>query len=125
MVNITISQEDDISVTRDNDRHNLGETVAAIPGLEGTTYIKAEFRPETSLVETKTLEVNLISNDPILNGKLDWVAGAFYMDHKIENHIKGYRDWDANGEIKYVCDEPFANPNYCYTHNYNFPAALD
>ena len=24
--------------------------------------------------------------------KLDWVAGAFYMDHKIENHIKGYRD---------------------------------
>ena len=47
------------------------------------------------------------------------------MDHKIENHIKGYRDWDANGEIKYVCDEPFANPNYCYTHNYNFPAALD
>ena len=119
------SQEDDISVTRDNDRHNLGETVAAIPGLEGTTYIKAEFRPETSLVETKTLEVNLISNEPILNGKLDWVAGAFYMDHKIENHIKGYRDWDANGEIKYVCDEPFANPDYCYTHNYSFPDALD
>ena len=118
-------QEDDISVTRDNDRHNFGDVVSSIPGLSGTPYSKAEFRPETSLVETKTLEINLISNEPILSGKLDWVAGVFYMDHEIENHIKGYRDWDANGEIKYVCDEPFANPDYCYSHDYSFPGALD
>ena len=32
-------QEDDISVTRDNDRHNFGDPVLAIPGLPaGSTY---------------------------------------------------------------------------------------
>ena len=36
-------QEDDISVTRDNDRHNYGDSVLVIPGLEGTTYQRAEF----------------------------------------------------------------------------------
>ena len=118
-------QEDDISVERDNDRHNFGDPVLTIPGLTGTTYIKAEFRPETSLVETTTFEMNLISNEPIMNGKMDWVIGAFYMDHEIENHIRGYRDWDANGEIRYECSEPFAVSTYCYTHTYSFPAMFD
>ena len=118
-------QEDDILVDRDNDRHNFGDPVLTIPGLVGTTYIKAEFRPETSLVETTTFEMNLISNEPIMNGKMDWVIGAFYMDHEIENHIRGYRDWDANGEIRYECSEPFAVSTYCYTHNYSFPAMFD
>ena len=118
-------QEDDISVDRDNDRHNFGDPVLTIPGLTGTTYIKAEFRPETSLVETTTFEMNLISNEPIMNGKMDWVIGAFYMDHEIENHIRGYRDWDANGVIRYECSEPFAVSTYCYTHDYSFPAMFD
>ena len=118
-------QKDDILVYWDNDRHNFGDPLLSIPGLSWTTYIMAEFRPETSLVDTTTFEINLISNEPIMDGKMDWVVGAFYMEHEIENHIRGYRDWDANGEIRYECAEPFARSTYCYTHNYNFPAMFD
>ena len=109
-------QEDDISVTRDNDRHNFGDPVLAIPGLgDGATYQRAEFRPETSLVDTTTFEINLVSNEPAMGGKLDWTIGAFYMDHEIENHIRGYRDNDLDGELQYVCGEPFARNDYCFT----------
>ena len=120
------SQEDDISVTRDNDRHNFGDSVLSIPGLgTGATYQQAEFRPETSLVETTTFEVNLISNEPALDGKLDWTVGAFYMDHEIANVIRGYRDDDLDGVFKYVCDATFADPNYCYDHDYGIPGRFD
>ena len=120
------SQEDDISVTRDNDRHNIGDSVLSIPGLGiGATYQQAEFRPETSLVETTTFEVNLISNEPALDGKLDWTVGAFYMDHEIANVIRGYRDDDLDGVFKYVCDATFADPNYCYDHDYGIPGRFD
>jgi len=120
------SQEDDISVTRDNDRHNFGDPVLSIPGLgAGATYQQAEFRPETSLVETTTFEVNLISNEPAMNGNLDWTVGAFYMEHEIENVIRGYRDDDLDGVFKYVCDEPFADPSYCYTHDFGIPGRFD
>ena len=120
------SQEDDISVTRDNDRHNFGDPVLSIPGLgTGATYQQAEFRPETSLVETTTFEVNLISNEPALDGKLDWTVGAFYMDHEIENVIRGYRDDDLDGVFKYVCDASFADPSYCYDHDYGIPGRFD
>ena len=109
-------QEDDISVTRDNDRHNYGDAVLAIPGLgAGATYQRAEFRPETSLVDTTTLEINLVSNEPAMDGKLDWTIGAFYMEHEIENHIRGYRDNDLDGELQYVCGESFARDDYCFT----------
>ncbi len=120
------SQEDDISVTRDNDRHNFGDPVLSIPGLgAGATYQQAEFRPETSLVETTTFEVNLISNEPALDGKLDWTIGAFYMDHEIENVIRGYRDDDLDGVFKYVCDASFADSSYCYDHDYGIPGRFD
>ena len=120
------SQDDDISVTRDNDRHNFGDPVLSIPGLgAGATYQQAEFRPETSVVETTTFEVNLISNEPAMNGKLDWTVGAFYMEHEIENVIRGYRDDDLDGVFKYVCDEPFADPSYCYTHDFGIPGRFD
>ena len=135
-------QEDDILVVRDNDRHNLGDLVLSIPGLNpevcidpqpGTvggnfgcfaTYQRAEFNPETSLVDTKTFEINLISNEPILNGSLDWTVGAFYMEHEIENTIRGYRNNDDNPAFRYVCGESFADPNYCYEHIYSFPGAF-
>ena len=120
------SQDDDISVTRDNDRHNFGDPVLSIPGLgAGATYQQAEFRPETSVVETSTFEVNLISNEPAMNGKLDWTVGAFYMEHEIENVIRGYRDDDLDGVFKYVCDASFADPNYCYDHDYGIPGRFD
>ena len=118
------TQEDDILVVRDNDRHNYGDSVLSIPGLGDATYQRAEFNPETSKVDTKTLEVNLISNEPALNGKLDWTVGAFYMEHEIENHIRGYRDNDDNPEFRYVCGEPFANPSYCYQHDPSNPFAV-
>ena len=119
-------QEDDILVVRDNDRHNYGDLVKAIPGLGiGSTYQMAEFNPETSLVDTTTFEINLVSNEPAINGKLDWTIGAFYMEHEIENHIRGYRDNDLDGNIRYVCGEPFANPSYCYTHDFGIPGRFD
>ena len=120
------SQDDDISVTRDNDRHNFGDPVLSIPGLgSGATYQQAEFRPETSVVETTTFEINLISNEPAMDGKLDWTVGAFYMDHEIENVIRGYRDDDLDGVFKYVCNASFADPDYCYEHDYGIPGRFD
>jgi iron complex outermembrane receptor protein len=119
-------QEDDILVVRDNDRHNFGDLVLSIPGLgSNATYQRAEFNPETSLVDTNTFEINLISNEPILNGRLDWTIGAFYMEHKIENSIRGYRDNDLTGQLRYLCGESFANSGYCYTHDYGIPGRFD
>jgi iron complex outermembrane receptor protein len=119
-------QEDDILVVRDNDRHNFGDLVLSIPGLgSNATYQRAEFNPETSLVDTNTFEINLISNEPILNGRLDWTIGAFYMEHEIENSIRGYRDNDLTGQLRYLCGESFANPGYCYTHDYGIPGRFD
>ena len=36
-----------------------------------------------------------------MGGKLDWTIGAFYMDHEIENHIRG--SIMIYGELQYVC----------------------
>ncbi len=126
-------QEDDILVVRDNDRHAAGvQPVLSMPGLpyiyiaNAPYYPMAEFNPETSLVDTDTFEINLISNEPALDGKLDWTFGVFYLKHEIENHIRGYVDNDLDGEFKYVCDEPFANPNYCFNIGENpFGADFD
>ena len=114
-------QDDDISVTRDNDRHNYGDLVGVIPGLgSGATYQRAEFAPETSIVETNTFEINLVSNEPIF-GALDWTVGAFYMEHDIENHIRGYRDNNNDGQITYECSSPLAVIGSCYEHDYGIP----
>ena len=114
-------QDDDISVTRDNDRHNFGDLVGVIPGLgSGATYQRAEFAPETSIVETNTFEINLVSNEPIF-GALDWTVGAFYMEHDIENHIRGYRDNNNDGQITYECSSPLALIGSCYEHDYGIP----
>jgi iron complex outermembrane receptor protein len=119
-------QEDDILVIRDNDRHNYGDPVLSIPGLgPDAVYQRSEFNPETSLVDTTTFEINLISNEPALNGKLDWTVGAFYMEHDIENVIRGYRDNDLTGQLKYLCSESFASSDYCYTHDFGIPGRFD
>lgn len=119
-------QEDDILVIRDNDRHNYGDSVLSIPGLgSDAVYQRSEFNPETSLVDTTTFEINLISNEPALNGKLDWTVGAFYMEHDIENVIRGYRDNDLTGQLKYLCSESFASSDYCYTHDFGIPGRFD
>ena len=124
------TQEDDVLVDRDNDRHNYqDQIVQSIPQLPyiytPPYYPMAEFRPETSLVETTTFEINLVSNEPALGGKLDWTVGAFFMEHEIENHIRGYVDNDQNGVIRYECSEAFADPSYCYEHDYGIPGRFD
>lgn len=100
------TQRDDISVRRDNDRHDFGIAATSIPGVASYPY--AEYRFETSLVETTTFEINLVSNEPLMDGRLDWTFGAFYMEHEIQNKIREYisRDDDIP---EYVCSEPFAN----------------
>jgi iron complex outermembrane receptor protein len=113
------SQSDSISVRRDNDRHFYQDAAPSLTGV--STYQRSEYRFETSDVKTKTFEINLISNEPLIDGKLDWTVGAFYMDQEIENHIREYLDeYDStanaagqDGIFKYVCGEPFADPNYC------------
>ena len=80
------SQSDSISVRRDNDRHFYQDAAPSLTGV--STYQRSEYRFETSDVKTKTFEINLISNEPLIDGKLDWTVGAFYMDHEIENHIR-------------------------------------
>ena len=115
------SQEDDISVNRDNDRHNYGDPVKVIPGLgNNATYQRAEYNSESSIVDTKTFEINLVSNEPLFGG-LDWTLGAFYMEHDIENHIRGYRDNNNDGNILYECSNSNAVAGACYDHDYGIP----
>ena len=87
-------QEDDIYVSRDNDRHNFGDVHASGP-MTGFPYNRAEYRPETSVVETSTFEINLISNEPLF-GNTDWILGAFYFDHEIANRIYEVKDVNNN-----------------------------
>ena len=115
------SQDDDISVNRDNDRHNFGDLVKVIPGLgSDATYQRAEYNSESSIVETKTFEINLVSNEPLFGG-LDWTLGAFYMEHDIENSIRGYRDNNNDGSILYECSISNALVGACYDHDYGIP----
>ena len=110
-------QEDQILVVRDNDRHNFGDI--HIGGLWAELpYIRAEFNPETSVVETKTLELNMISNEPAF-GKLDWIVGLFYFDHEIENYIYEFKD------VNNVFDIGLADGQFTpYVHNPECPACF-
>jgi iron complex outermembrane receptor protein len=47
------------------------------------------------------------------------------MEHDIENHIRGYRDNNLDGEIMYECSSPLANPANCYEHDYGIPGRFD
>ena len=120
-------QEDDIYVSRDNDRHNFGDIHASGP-LEGVPYIAAEYRPETSIVDTKTLEFNLISNEPI-NGNVDWIIGALYFDHKIANAIYEVKDVNNIKQISLMdgAFTPYTHAPICATDPFAGPcfAAYD
>ena len=109
-------QEDDIYVMRDNDRHNLGDVHASGP-LAGIPYIPAEYRPETSVVDTTTFEVNLISNEP-LNGKIDWILGALYFDHEIANSIYEVKDVNNIKQVSQIDGvyTPYVHDPVCTTN---------
>ena len=108
-------QEDDIYVSRDNDRHNFGDVHANGP-MAGFPYNRAEYRPETSLVETTTFEINLISNEPLF-GNTDWILGAFYFDHKIANRIYEVKDVNNNKQVDLMDGQftPYTHAPICQT----------
>ena len=85
---LTSYQNDDVLITRDNDRNDTAAlSVFQIPSL---------YDPETNKQTTITQEVNLVSVDPLF-GKLDWVAGLFYLDTEVEISILERLDFDLDG----------------------------
>ena len=63
--------------------------------------------PETNKQTTITQEVNLVSVDPLF-GKLDWVAGLFYLDTEVEISILERLDFDLDG-FDPITDEDIAS----------------
>ena len=56
----------------------------------------SQYSPETNEQTTFTQEINLISGAPLF-GKLDWVAGIFYLDTEVEISILELLDFNFNG----------------------------
>ena len=88
---LTSYQDDDIAVVRDNDRNDYATLMN-----QGIFLFSSVFDPETNRQKTFTQEFNLISAEPLW-GKLDWVAGVFYLDTEIDILIREYIDFDKNG----------------------------
>jgi iron complex outermembrane recepter protein len=86
---LTSYQNDDILVNRDNDRNDIN-------ALAPYTQLPSYFNPETNEQTTVTQEINLISADPAF-GKLDWVAGVFYLDTEIDISILERLDFGFDG----------------------------
>ncbi len=82
-------QKDDILVVRDNDRHSY----AMNPEIT-----ISEFDPEINVQETKTYELNVISNEPLF-GSVDWIVGVFYLDTDIDITIREELDANGNGVL--------------------------
>ncbi|MBT7334986.1 MAG: TonB-dependent receptor [Gammaproteobacteria bacterium] len=86
---LTSYQNDDILTRRDNDRNDL----AVLPPF---AQLPSEYDPETNEQTTFTQEINLISNQSLF-GKLDWVAGVFYLDTKVDISILERLDFGFDG----------------------------
>ena len=84
-------QDDAVAVLRDNDRHDFPTLID-----QGTFLLPAGVEPATNNQETHTQEINLISSGPLF-GKLDWVAGAFYLDTKVKARFHEYIDFNTDG----------------------------
>ena len=96
---LTSYQNDDVLITRDNDRNDTAAlSVFQIPSL---------YDPETNKQTTITQEVNLVSVDPLF-GKLDWVAGLFYLDTEVEISILERLDFGLDG-FDPITDEDIAS----------------
>ena len=88
---LTSYQDDEIAVVRDNDRNDL----ASLPPF---TLVPSVFDPEINRQKTFTQELNLISAQPLW-GKLDWVAGVFYLDTEVDILIREYLDFGFDGRF--------------------------
>ena len=58
--------------------------------------LPSEYDPETNKQTTITQEINLVSSEPMF-GKLDWVAGFFYLNTEIEISILERLDFGFDG----------------------------
>jgi iron complex outermembrane receptor protein len=76
-------------VLRDNDRHDP----TTLPPF---FLLQSYFDPETNDQTTTTQEFNLISSEPAF-GKLDWVAGVFYLDTEVDIAITERLDFGFDG----------------------------
>lgn len=86
---LTSYQDDDILIRRDNDRNDLDY-------LPPFALLPSEYDPETNRQTTVTQEINVVSSEPLF-GKLDWVAGFFYLDTEVEISILERLDFGFDG----------------------------
>ena len=105
---LTSYQVDDILVRRDNDRNDLNY-------LPPFAQLPSEYDPETNKQTTVTQEINLVSSEPLF-GKLDWVAGFFYLDTEIEISILERLDFGFDG----VFDPFTVDDVYSYSGDFGF-----
>ena len=98
---LTSYQDDEILVRRDNDRNDLDF-------LPPFAQLPSAYDPETNKQTTTTQEVNLVSSEPLF-GKLDWVAGMFYLDTEVEISILERLDFGFDGTFDaFTLDTIFA-----------------
>ena len=102
---LTSHQNDDIAIARDNDRHDYRT-------LPPFFLLQSYFDPETNEQKTTTQEFNLISNEPAF-GRLDWVAGVFYLDTEVDISILERLDFGFDGEF-----DPFTL-DYIYAYGWD------
>ena len=97
---LTSHQVDDILVRRDNDRNDA----AYLPPF---AQLPSEYDPETNKQTTITQEFNIVSAEPYM-GKLDWIAGFFYLDTEIDISIRERLDFAWDGFDPIVVSEVLA-----------------
>ena len=90
MRSLSSYQDDDIYVWRDNDRNDLPTLLNA-----GSFILPAAFE-QHNRQQTFTQELNLISDTPLF-GRLDWVAGVFYLNTEVDIFIREYIDFNTDG----------------------------
>ena len=98
---LTSYQRDDVLINRDNDRNDLAV-------LAPFAQLPSVYVPETNKQKTITQEINLISGAPLF-GKMDWVAGIFYLDTEVEISIRELLDFSFDGTFDpYTLAQVFA-----------------
>ena len=98
---LTSYQSDDVLINRDNDRNDLAV-------LAPFAQLPSVYVPETNKQKTITQEINLISGAPLF-GKMDWVAGVFYLDTEVEISIRELLDFSFDGTFApYTLAQVFA-----------------
>ena len=100
---LTSYQNDKITVIRDNDRNDFATLIS-----NGVFLLPSLYDPEINQQKTFTQEVNLISAEPLM-GKLDWVAGVFYLNTEVDILLREYIDFNTDGQFGPVTVEQVLN----------------